>query len=78
MKYYLQINEKNIITDVINYESEGYILYETELPFMAGINGGWWKLENGIVVEYPELKPTDNNKILEDLIQLLIDKGVIF
>lgn len=57
MKYYFRLNQDNIIVDVITFPVEGYIEYETDYPLPAGINGGWWKFENGQPVEYPELKP---------------------
>ena len=57
MKYYFRLNQDNIIVDAITFPVEGYIEYETDYPLPAGINGGWWKFENGQIVEYPELKP---------------------
>jgi hypothetical protein len=57
MKYYFRLNQDNIIVDAITFPVEGYIEYETDYPLPAGINGGWWKFENGQPVEYPELKP---------------------
>ena len=85
MKYYLQVAEDNTITDAISYEHEGYVLYETEFPLPAGINGGWWKLENGVAVEYPELKPiygdvrvAELEEVVADMAQVLVDKGVIY
>lgn len=58
MKYYLQINEHNIITDAITYPFENYIEYESDFPLPIGVYGGWFKLEGGTIVEYPELKPS--------------------
>lgn len=57
MKYYFRLNQNDIIVDAITFPVEGYIEYETDYPLPAGINGGWWKFENGQPVEYPELKP---------------------
>lgn len=57
MKYYFKLNQDNIIVDAITFPVEGYIEYETDYPLPAGINGGWWRFENGQPVEYPELKP---------------------
>lgn len=60
MKFYLQVNEENIITDAINYPFEDYVEFDhTEEGLPAGVNGGWWKLEEGQIVEYPELKPIE-------------------
>ena len=57
MKYYFRLNQDNVIVDAITFPVEGYIEYETDYPLPAGINGGWWRFENGQPVEYPELKP---------------------
>lgn len=56
MKFYLQVNQNNIITDAITYPYENYIEYEAAI-LPSGVNGGWFKLENGVIVEYLELKP---------------------
>lgn len=61
--WYFKLAADNIIIDAIDYSFEGYTaveLVETSLP--AGINGGWWKLENSIPVEYPELKPVSEDE----------------
>jgi hypothetical protein len=56
MKYYLQVNqETNIITDMIDYPYSDYVEYEGTIT--EPVHGGWFKLEDGIIVEYPELKP---------------------
>ena len=68
MKYYFRLNQDNIIVDAITFPVEGYIEYETDYPLPAGINGGWWKFENGQPVEYPELKPeTELEQRIADL-----------
>ncbi len=68
MKYYFRLNQDNIIVDAITFPVEGYIEYETDYPLPAGINGGWWKFENGQPVEYPELKPeTEMEQRITDL-----------
>ena len=64
--FYLQINNNNIITDAIEYEYEGYIPFEANL-LPIGINGGWFKFENGKVVENPSLKPIDENTKIQAL-----------
>lgn len=57
-KFYLKINSENIVVDALSFPYEGYVEYETdELP--PGAFSGWFKLENGQLVEYPELKPED-------------------
>ncbi len=63
MIYFLQLNKDNVITDAISYYVNGYIEFESKYPLPAGINGGWWKLEKGVLVEYPELRP--GNEISE-------------
>ncbi|MBM7868891.1 hypothetical protein JOC70_000360 [Clostridium pascui] len=56
--FYLQVNKgTNIITDAVEYEHEGYIPYATDSLLPIGVYGGWFKLESGVIVEYPELKP---------------------
>ena len=68
MKYYFRLNQDNIIVDAITFPTEGYIEYETDYPLPAGINGGWWRFENGQPVEYPELKPeTELEQRIADL-----------
>jgi len=68
MKYYFRLNQDNIIVDAITFPAEGYIEYETDYPLPAGINGGWWRFENGEPVEYPELKPeTELEQRIADL-----------
>ena len=68
MKYYFRLNQDDIIVDAITFPVEGYIEYETDYPLPAGINGGWWKFENGLPVEYPELKPeTELEQRIADL-----------
>ena len=68
MKYYFRLNQDNIIVDAITFPVEGYIEYETDYPLPAGINGGWYKWENGTYVECPELKPeTELERRIADL-----------
>ena len=68
MKYYFRLNQDNIIVDAITFPVEGYIEYETDYPLPAGINGGWWRFENGQPVEYPELRPeTELEQRIADL-----------
>jgi hypothetical protein len=67
MVYYLQVNQNSIITDAVSYPVEGYVEHETATNLPAGINGGWWKLENGLLVEYPELKPKTESEVVAEL-----------
>ena len=58
MKYYLKTNSDNIVIDALSFPHDGYVEYECdELP--QGAFSGGFKLENGQLVEYPELKPDD-------------------
>ena len=65
--FYLQVNQAtNLITDAIEYPYDGYIAIQLDsLP--AGVNGGWFKLESGVIVEYPELKPISPGDEIETL-----------
>ncbi len=70
MKYYLLLDKNNIIQDAISYPVEGYIEVEVDKPFPAGINGGWYKWENGTYIEIPELKPKGiDRELLETVLQ---------
>ena len=70
MKYYLLLDKNNIIQDAISYPTDGYIEVEVDKPFPAGINGGWYKWENGTYVEIPELKPKGiDRELLETVLQ---------
>jgi hypothetical protein len=55
--YYIQLDQDNIIRDVVEMPVEEYIPVQIEGPLPVGINGGWYKWENGTYVECPELKP---------------------
>ena len=69
-KWYIKLNSKNIIQDVISFPYGNYQEIELEdLP--DGLAGGWFKYENGQVVEYPELKPIDENAKISALEALL-------
>lgn len=65
MKFYLQVQSDGTITDAITYQHGNYVEYEAEI-LPIGINGGWFKLENGVIVEYPNLKPmTTEDEIVQ-------------
>ena len=55
--YYIQFDQNNIIRDVVEMPVDGYMEVQIEGPLPIGINGGWYKWENGTYVECPELKP---------------------
>lgn len=68
-KFYLKVNKDNIVTDALSFPYEGYVEYETdELP--AGAFSGWFKLENGMLVEYPELKPPEQPNPNDEMMEL--------
>lgn len=66
--FYLQVQPNGIITDAIDYPHGNYVPVEAEL-LPVGVHGGWFKLENGIIVEHPELKPADPVSEIENLKQ---------
>ena len=74
MKYYLLLDKNNIIQDAISYPTDGYIEVEVDKPFPAGINGGWYKWENGTYIEIPELKPKGiDRELLETALQRIAE-----
>lgn len=64
-KYWIQLDQNNIIRDCVEYEVTGYVEYETAYPLPIGFIGGWFKYEDGVVIVVPELKPKDGNAELE-------------
>lgn len=72
-KFYLQVQTDGTITDAITFPYKDYV--EVELDYLPqGVYGGWWKLENGELVEYPELKPIDEASEIEQLKQSQTDQ----
>lgn len=68
MKIYLQVRPDGVITDCITYPHGDYVEHEMDyIP--QGINGGWFKLIDGKVVEVPELKPVSKDDEIEKLKQ---------
>ena len=66
--YYIQLDQSNIIRDVVEMPVEGYIPVQIEDLLPVGINGGWYKWENGTYVECLELKPkTELEQRIADL-----------
>ena len=76
---YLQVRNDNTITDCIDYQYEGYVLFEGKVP--QSVNGGWHKLIDGVIVEQIELNPTTINNQIQSAIDAytleLIEGGVI-
>lgn len=71
-KFYLQVREDSVITDAIEYPHGDYIEVEADvLP--PGVHGGWFKLEEGKIVEYPELKPKDRDGEITELKEQIAD-----
>lgn len=78
MKFYVLLDNQNTIRDIIEYPHEGYQEIDLALPLPIGICGGWFKLENGKVVEYPELKPINKDEQIEALKeQIALQDGAI-
>lgn len=67
---YLQVNKDNIITDCISFPYGDYIEFNGEVP--QSVMGGWYKLESGVVVEYPELKPKSESDEMQSIKEQLI------
>lgn len=72
--FYIQLDKNNIVRDVIEFPHEGYLEVILDTPLPVGISGGWFKYENGELIECPELKPkpTDEQR-LEELEQIIAD-----
>lgn len=68
--YYIQLDQDNIIRDVVEMPVDGYMEVQIEGPLPIGINGGWYKWENGTYIEIPELKPKGiDRELLETALQ---------
>lgn len=64
--YFMKLSPDNIIEDVITFAYENYI--EVELEYLPkDILSGCYKLEDGQIVEYPELRPIDRDGEIEAL-----------
>ncbi len=66
MRIYLQVQNDKTITDCITFPYGNYVEYEVNV-IPQGISGGWFKFENGKIVEYPELKPVTRDEEIERL-----------
>lgn len=55
--FYLQVDNNDFIRDCIEYQHDDYKQIELNTPLPVGLIGGWFKFENGQIVEHPELKP---------------------
>jgi hypothetical protein len=77
--YYLQVRQDGTITDCINYPYGDYTPYSGEVP--QCVNGGWFKLIDGEIVEQVELNPnTIDNKIqqaIDEYTLSLIEGGIL-
>lgn len=54
---YVQTDKNNVVRDILEYQYSDYASIEVELPLPLGIMNGSFKLENGELVEYPDLRP---------------------
>ena len=80
MLFYLQVQPDGTITDAITYPHENYVEYNAEsLP--AGVNGGWFKLVGGVIIEVVEKNPTtiDNQikQAIDEYTLSLIEGGLL-
>lgn len=57
MTYYLQVRSDGIITDCIEYPYADYVEYHGTIT--EPIHGGWFKYQNGEIIEVPELRPQE-------------------
>ena len=64
--FYIQTDSNNIITDVVQTPTKGYVVHFAEL-LPVGVHGGWFKLIDDEIVEVPELKPIDRDEEIEAL-----------
>lgn len=62
---YLQVQSDGTITDCISFPHGDYVSFEGETP--QDIMGGWYKLIDGKIVEFPELRPKDLTAEFEEL-----------
>lgn len=72
--FYIKVDKDNVIIDALSYPYSDYVPVDVDyLP--TGVMGGWFKLEGGQIVEYPELKPVDNEiqKLRNDLDNAILE-----
>lgn len=62
---FLQVQKDGTITDCITFPHGDYIPFEGEVP--QDILGGWYKLIDGKIVEFPELRPINKEQEIEEL-----------
>lgn len=56
MTFYIQLkNDGDIITDIINYEKDGYQQISAPLPLPNGLLGGWYRYADNQFVFDEEL-----------------------
>lgn len=85
--FYIQTNEINKVTDIIEYPYQDYKEIELNTPLPIGVLGGAYKLVNGSVVYFPEWdtnelvnkidileKEKEELKIKTDILQNSIDE----
>lgn len=66
--FYVQLNKDNIITDIVEYEANGYILVDISTPLPSGINGGWYMWNGVEAILIPELKEAEVNNQIQNAI----------
>lgn len=70
-KVYVSVNNEGIVVDAITFPYADYIEVEVE-KINSSILGGWFKLENGSIVEYLELKPKTKDDEITELKEQII------
>lgn len=75
MIYYLKTDKDKIIRDLITYEHEDYEAVELDI-IPDGLYSGWFKYENGEIVEYPDLNPSIEDDEIKDLKRQISDLEV--
>ncbi|MGX8797237.1 hypothetical protein ACR6HW_14300 [Fusibacter sp. JL298sf-3] len=62
---YLQVQTDGTITDCISFPYGDYVPFEGDVP--QDVMGGWYKLIDGAIIEFPELKPVNRKDEIEKL-----------
>ena len=72
MKFYVQTDEVNRITDVITYPHEGYVEIEANLPLPTGVLGGAYELRDGMILYRSEWDTNETVNALRNDVDMLL------